>query len=227
MTDNVESTLLSAKGFATLRTLIPGDVVDLQISMPAAPKRVKTEYAGMLVDDCLLFHIPTSAKWITVRDALTVGNEVVVRSVLEGDTGQVIAFRVKVQKLISSPSGILITSFPKKIESIGLRSVKRSQLGVSIEVTADALPKDESVNGIIVDLSPKGCKVALQVQPNIHILDDDSEINIEYSIDGKDVALAAVVKNHKVDKDIVYYGLAFNCDEKLIKKLLSRHTLLA
>ncbi|MEC8376947.1 MAG: flagellar brake domain-containing protein, partial [Pseudomonadota bacterium] len=151
MTENIESNVLNAQGIAALRTLIPGNIVDLQISMPAAPKRVKTEYVGMLIDECLMFHIPTSAKWITVRDALTIGNDVVVRSVLEGDTGQVIAFRVKVLKLISNPTGILITSFPKKIESIGLRSVKRSQLGVSIDITCEALPDEEGVAGIIVD----------------------------------------------------------------------------
>ncbi|WP_334014229.1 flagellar brake domain-containing protein [Alteromonas sp. S167] len=226
MTENIESNVLNAQGIAALRTLIPGNIVDLQISMPAAPKRVKTEYVGMLIDECLMFHIPTSAKWITVRDALTVGNDVVVRSVLEGDTGQVIAFRVKVLKLISNPTGILITSFPKKIESIGLRSVKRSQLGVSIDITCEALPDEEGVAGIIVDLSAKGCKVALQSKAELPVLEDDTAVDIAYSLDGKEVKLAAVVKNYRVEKDVAYYGLAFNCDEKLIKTLLSRHTLL-
>ena len=101
MAEKIQSNLLSAEGLASLRTLVPGDTVDLQIAMPAAPKRVKTDYTGMLIDECMLFHIPTTAKWITVRDALTVGNDIVVRSVLEGDTGQVIAFKVKVLKLLS------------------------------------------------------------------------------------------------------------------------------
>ncbi len=90
MADKIQSDLLNEDNLESLRTLVPGDIVDLQIAMPAAPKRVKTDYVGMLTDECLLFHIPTSAKWITVRDALTVGNEVVVRSILEGDTGQVL-----------------------------------------------------------------------------------------------------------------------------------------
>ena len=136
MPENLNSKLISADGLMSLRTLDPGDIVDLQISMPAAPKRVKTEYVGMLVDECLLFHIPTSAKWITIRDALTVGNDIVVRSVLEGSAGQVIAFRVKVLKLISKPSGLLVTSFPKRIESIGLRAAKRAQLGIAVNLKA-------------------------------------------------------------------------------------------
>ena len=181
----------------------------------------------MLIDECLLFHIPTSAKWITVRDALTVGNDVVVRSVLEGDTGQVIAFKVKVLKLLSKPSGLLVTTFPKRIESIGLRSVKRAQLGVSVTLEADVYPSDENVTGIIIDLSEKGSKVALQVKPNWPIMIDESEVKINYLLDGKEVALTARVKNHKIENDVVYYGLAFTCDETLIKTMLSRPTLLA
>ena len=56
---------------------------------------------------------------------------------------------------------------------------------------------------------------------------DESEVKINYLLDGKEVALTAKVKNHKIENDVVYYGLAFTCDEKLIKTLLSRHTLLA
>ncbi|WP_338517593.1 PilZ domain-containing protein [Alteromonas gracilis] len=227
MPELTQSNLINSEGLASLRTLDPGDIVDLQIAMPAAPKRVKTEYVGMLIDECLMFHIPNSAKWITTRDALTVGNEVVVRSVLEGDTGQVIAFRVKVLKLLSKPSGILITSFPRRIESIGLRSAKRVQLGISVTLEAEVYPDDENVSGIIVDISPKGCKVALQVKPNWEIMIDDSLVHLVYALDGKDVSLQAKVKNHKLEKDIVYYGLAFDCDDKLVSSLLSRHTLLS
>ena len=49
---------------------------------------------------------------------------------------------------------------------------------------------------------------------------------IDFTIDGKEVALTAKVKNHRLESDVVYYGLAFTCDEKLIKTLLCRHTLL-
>ncbi|KXJ60504.1 MAG: hypothetical protein AXW14_03975 [Alteromonas sp. Nap_26] len=226
MPENLNSKLISADSLMSLRTLDPGDIVDLQISMPAAPKRVKTEYVGMLVDECLLFHIPTSAKWITIRDALTVGNDIVVRSVLEGSAGQVIAFRVKVLKLISKPSGLLVTSFPKRIESIGLRAAKRAQLGIAVNLRASVYPEDETVSGIILDISSKGCRVALQLKPNWEVMIDDSEVHLVYNLDGKDISLKAKVKNHKLEKDIVYYGLAFDCDDKLVKTLLSRHTLL-
>ena len=57
MAEKIQSNLLSEDNLESLRTLVPGDTVDLQIAMPAAPKRVKTDYIGMLIDECLLFHI--------------------------------------------------------------------------------------------------------------------------------------------------------------------------
>ncbi len=224
---NIKSKMINAEGLASLQTLEPGAKVDLQITLPAASKRVKTDYVGMLLDECLLFHIPTSPRWITVRDALTVDNEVVVRSVLEGDAGQVIAFRVNVLKLIAKPSGLLITSFPKSVESIGLRSTKRAQLGIAITLTSDVYPDDEVVSGIIVDISAKGCKIALQIKENWPVLLDDAPVSLDYAMDGKSVSLEARVKNHKIEKDIVYYGIAFDCDEESVNTLLSRHTLIA
>ena len=83
------------------------------------------------------------------------------------------------------------------------------------------------MSGIIVDISSKGCKVALQLKPNWEVMIDDSEVHLVYNLDGNDISLKAKVKNHKLEKDIVYYGLAFDCDDKLVKTLLSRHTLLA
>ena len=54
MAEKIQSNLLSEDNLESLRTLVPGDTVDLQIAMPAAPKRVKTDYIGMLIDECLL-----------------------------------------------------------------------------------------------------------------------------------------------------------------------------
>ena len=99
-------------------------------------------------------------------------------------------------------------------------------MGISVTLEADVYPDDENVTGIIIDLSEKGCKVALQIKPNWPVMIDEAEVKLNYSLDGKEVALSAKVKNHKLDNDVVYYGLAFTCEEKWIKKLLSRHTLL-
>lgn len=225
MVQRTGTTTISEEDFEALNAFRPGDVVDLEITMPAASKRVKTEYLGMHTNNCMLFHIPTSSKWITIRDALTVDNVVVVRSIVEGSAGQVIAYRVKVLKLLSKPAGILITSFPSRIQRIGLRASTRSLPGIAVDIISEVFEGDENASGIIVDLSKHGCKIGLQVKPEWPILIDNTEITLVYMLDGKPVEINAMVKNHKLDNRVVYYGIKFQSGDAMIGELLARHTL--
>lgn len=225
MVERTGTKTISDEDLDALNAFRPGNIVDLEITMPAASKRVKTEYLGMHTNNCMLFHIPTSSKWITVRDALTVDNDVVVRSIVEGSAGQVIAYRVKVLKLLSKPDGILITSFPSRIQRIGLRASTRSLPGIAVDIISDVFEGDENASGIIVDLSKHGCKVGLQVKPEWPILIDNTEITLVYMLDGKPVEIKAMVKNHKLDNRVVYYGLKFQSGDAMIGELLARHTL--
>lgn len=227
MSENAVSSQLNREDVDNLCALPPGAVVDLQITTPTAPKRVKTAYVGMEMATCMIFQIPTSAKWIVVRDLLTVGNDVVVRFVLEGDAGQVIAFRVKVLKLLAKPSGLLITSFPRRIESIGLRANKRAQPGIAVKVSCESFPESEHVTGIIVDISNDGCRIALPLKPEWPIMIDETKIALVYSTDSKEATLNATVKNHQLESDFVYYGLKFDSDDDAVNALLAGHTLIS
>jgi len=227
MSENPVSVQLNREDVENLRSLTPGTVVDLQVTTPTAPKRVRTAYVGMELPNCMIYQIPTSAKWISVRDLLTVGNDLVVRYVLEGEAGQVIAFRVKVLKLLAKPSGLLITSFPTKIESIGLRAKKRAQPGIAVNVTSEAFPSSEKVTGIIVDISSNGCRIALPVRPEWPVMIDETPLNLAYSTDGEETVINATVKNHRPESDFIYYGLEFESDDESVITLLSRHTLIS
>ncbi|MDO6565938.1 PilZ domain-containing protein [Alteromonas sp. 1_MG-2023] len=226
MSENAASSQLNRENVDSLCALPPGSVVDLQITTPTAPRRVKTAYVGMELATCMIFQIPTSAKWMVIRDLLTIGNDIVVRFVLEGGAGQVIAFRVKVLKLLAKPSGLLITSFPRSIESIGLRANKRAQPGIAVKVSSEAFPEAEQVTGIIVDISNNGCRIALPLKPEWPIMIDETKIALVYSTDGNDSTLNAIVKNHQLESEFVYYGLKFDSDEEAVNTLLSGHTLI-
>ena len=227
MVEKTDTKTMSDEDFDALNAFRPGDIVDLEITMPAASKRVKTEYLGMHIKDCMMFHIPVTSKWITIRDALTVNNDIVVRSIVEGSSGQVIAYRVKVLKLLSKPSGILITSFPSSIQRIGLRASTRSLPGIAVDIKSNVFEGDKNASGIIVDLSKHGCKVGLQVKPEWPILIDNTEITLVYMLDEKAVEIKAMVKNHKLDGRVVYYGLKFQTGDAMIGELLTRHTLVS
>jgi len=225
MTEKSKATSLSKDDISGLKSLPTGAVVDIQITTPTAPRRIKTTYVGMELGQCMIFQISTSAKWMSVRDLLTVGNELVVRFVLEGEAGQVIAFRVKVLKLLTKPSGLLITSFPRRIESKGLRANKRAYPGISVRVKSDEFG-DTGASGIIVDISADGCKIALPIKPEWPVLHDSSPLTLLYGSEQDESQIATIVKNHRLEPNFVYYGVKFDGEEEAINTLLSNHTLI-
>ncbi|GGW88299.1 flagellar brake domain-containing protein [Alteromonas halophila] len=218
---------LSRDNIESLKALEVGEAIDLQITTPTSPRRVKTLYVGMDIPNCLIFQMPTTAKWISTRDLLTVGNDLVVRYVLEGDSGQVIAFRVKVLKLLSKPTGLLITSFPQSLQSIGLRSEKRAQPGIAVAVKSPQFGEgSKDATGIIVDVSFKGCRVAMPINPDWPMLSADEKITLIYFGEGNNIEISATIKNIKVEQEYNYYGLQFDENQKSVTQLLDRHVLL-
>lgn len=221
-----EQLSLSSEDIQALKGLVPGSTIDLQIATPTSPKRVKTQYVGMEIPNCMIFQIPVTAKWALVRDLLLPENEVVVRYVLEGDSGQVVAFRVKVLKLLSHPSGLLMTTFPTGVQSFGLRATKRSQPGIAVDVNIDDAPDISQATGIIVDVSVDGCRIAMPVKPDWPTLVQEQTVTMTYSYDGQSLTLQGEVKNSRQQKEYIYYGVKFDDEQESVNTLLKRHILL-
>ncbi len=217
---------LSKQDILSLTSLVPGSTIDLQIATPTAPKRVKTLYVGTDIPNCMIFQIPNNPKWTVVRDLLTSGTEIVVRYVLEGDAGQIIAFRVKVAKVISKPCGLLITHFPDSVQTLGLRAEKRAQPGIAVQVKADGFPEDSEVTGIIVDVSSKGCRIALPIKPDWPILDNDKAVQFEYHMGKTSIIIDGIIKNKSSELSYLYYGVQFKENQASVQKLLERHILI-
>ncbi|WP_218311063.1 flagellar brake domain-containing protein [Alteromonas antoniana] len=223
---NKNKVTLSRDDIQSLKDLVPGTTIDLQITTPTSPKRVKTYYVGMDIPNCMIFQMPTTAKWTFVRDLLLPDNSIVVRYILEGDTGQVIAFRVKVLKLLSHPTGLLLTTFPSTIQTLGLRAVKRAQPGIAVAVDAEGIESLSDVTGIIVDVSTNGCRIAMPVKPDWPVLASNQQVSIGYKLDGEKVLIKGQIKNNSLEQEYVYYGIQFDKDQKSVEKLLQRHILI-
>lgn len=213
--------MLAQKELQLLRDIAVGDGVDLQISTPTAPKRVRTRYVGMEEGQGLFFSVPTSAKWASTRDLLLPGNTIVIRHVLEGDSGTIVAFKVKVLRLLHNPLSVLITSFPESLQSRGLRAVKRGYPGIGVQATVEG---HDPVNAIITDASVSGCRVAVkqQVMPEF---DGNKILTLDYQLENKTLSINASVKNVTYENDYVYIGLQFDEKQDAVATLLERHIL--
>ena len=218
-----EKLSLSKHDLAVLKSLTPGSVVDLQIDTPTAPQRLKTFYIGMDIMQGFIFQVPNTHKWANIRDRLVAGNGVVVRFVIEGELGQVIAFKVDILKCYSKPLSMLVTAFPTKIQTMGLRAEKRSQPGIPVNLFLDKKEDGEAVKALIVDVSKQGCKLAVQISPEHEKLPVNKNITLGCKLDGESIRIESTVKNVLEEKGYCYYGVHFTGKQSGVDTLLERH----
>ncbi|HCB15988.1 MAG TPA: flagellar brake protein [Alteromonas sp.] len=213
--------LLSSADINSLQSLMPGSMVDLQISTPTAPKRVKTSYIGADVPNCLLFQVPSESRWGYLRDVLVPDNEVVLRYVLEGDEGKVIAFRSHVIKVITHPVPILFVAMPESLQTLALRKHKRWTPGIQARVSASDDKQTLSTDCMIVDVSFQGCRCVLESSPEFPILENGKTIQLKIAEDKENV-IKGIIKNSSTIQTRVFYGVQFAADAEIVKKLLDR-----
>ncbi|TPV61104.1 flagellar brake protein [Aestuariibacter sp. GS-14] len=212
---------LSSADLDSLLSLRPGTTVDLQISTPTAPKRVKTQYVGIDLPTSMIFQVPSESKWGYLRDILVPENEVVVRYVLEGEQGKVIAFRAEVLKVITHPSSLLFVDFPVSLQSLALRKHKRWTPGIQAQLSVSEGEQDIAIRSMIIDVSQQGCRCVCDASPDFPQLESGKAVKLMIA-DEKDLVCKGVVKNISVTQSKCFYGIQFSSDAEIVKKLLNR-----
>ncbi|MDC8830982.1 PilZ domain-containing protein [Alteromonas gilva] len=216
-----KNTQLSRADIQSLQALSPGSVVDLQISTPTAPKRVRTHYIGADFPHCLLFQLPSESKWGYLRDILVPEKEVVVRYVLEGGEGKVIALRSKVLKVITHPTNIVFIAMPSSLQTLALRKHKRWTPGIQARILIKDNNRELSTECMIVDVSQQGCRCVVEPSPDFPPLDNGKTVSLAISADS-DTQIRGIIKNSSSAHAKMFYGVQFSADAEIVKKLLDR-----
>jgi c-di-GMP-binding flagellar brake protein YcgR len=216
---------IAASDLASLKALQPGALVDLQISTPTAPKRVKTFYVGMDYPRCMIFQIPNARKYGVTKDVLYNENTVIIRYVLEGASGQVIAFKAKVNHVQSIPSPLFFTTFPTALQTLGLRSEKRTSPGIAADFSLAGDKKE--YKSLIVDVSQSGCRLAIDDSSLEELAADalmvDNEITVCVDLSDKTLLLKGTIRNAKSEGGYMYCGIQFQSNSQDVDVLLKRH----
>lgn len=207
--------------------LKPGSYIDLQFNSEN-PLRVKSKLIGFDEGHYLIVTAPLN----TLRDYADViceGAGCIVRTIIEGEAGECIAFRSKVDVLPIRPKGLLVIAFPKQVESICLRKECRikTQLSVTFvhrdESAAETLfDAKTEVSGHIQDISSGGCRVTAN-WPEQHKNIQHVPVYIKVIMaDGSSKIVKAEIKNqHREDPVTISIGMMFVPDLQL-KKLLNQ-----
>jgi c-di-GMP-binding flagellar brake protein YcgR len=213
---------ISSADITALLCLLPNTDADMQLIAHTQPVRLRTTYFGTDGEQCLLFRYPASTETVSTTHLIVPDMQLVIRYVLDEPYGEVVAFKVRVLKVINSPLAMVITSFPSVLQKLGLRSQKRAISGVPVEVILDEQENKET-EGLIVDISKNGCKLLIPSKTVIQVIQNDEKITLCVELVERTLVLAAKVKNVRIEKEFHAYGMQFEDHDNQLERLLERY----
>jgi hypothetical protein len=203
-----------------LQSMRPGMSIDVQFKTPSSTRRVKTEFVGMDILRSVIIKFPDESKWGNVGEGIYVDNSVVIRYILEEDTGEVIAFKSKVTFMLSKPANLVFLSFPLAIQNMDLRSEQRQQIRIATKLIS---LKDQSVIGdaLIMDLSSSGCRIGMKKERLKKKLSTSDMLVIRVKApDQSEVDIQGELKNQRNEDGLVYFGIKFVKSAEVMENLL-------
>jgi hypothetical protein len=202
--------------------LKPGKVVDLEINHPVKV-RIKVPLIGYEMGKYIILKYPVSSRGSDYQDVLVDGNVVIARYILEGEHGECFAFRSTIKHITKYPESFIILTYPQKIESRQLRLQQRVMTHLPASVMVDSEGADQKsirLNGIIADISTKGCGFAFKADnTKITVNKRDVFVCIHHPNTG-DVKIPARVCNSRNEQGKVSVGIKFFDNDKQVSNLL-------
>ncbi|MAO66967.1 MULTISPECIES: flagellar brake protein [Idiomarina] len=205
-----------------LTYLRPGDMIDVEFAA-ATKVRTKLQLVGFDTGNYLLLKQPNPRIDGSYADVLFEGNPVIVRLVLEGETGECIAFKTNIRAVSNIPFRLLYLDYPKQVENRALRAQKRVRTHIPVDVTADNSQTDSRkklASGVVVDISSAGCRILFKAQSEGSNV---THMNIKISIGSgsqKDLlTLSGQIMNQRKERGMISVGVRFTDDEAHINNV--------
>lgn len=217
---------LTNEDLRKLRSMRPGKPLDLQLTTATTTKRVRTEFVGMDGTRCMIFRYPDEGNWGSLGDGIFKDKSMIARYILEDDTGEIIAFKVKVILVTTKPSHLIFTSFPLIIQRHDLRAEPRSQTRIATKIF-DAKSDLAICESVVLDISVNGCRMSVDKVGSDTKLKLRQVVKI-YFVASKDtnIFLTGTIMNSKSDEVSLYYGVKFEIPIRKIDQMLHDITLL-
>ena len=211
---------LTNEDLKKIRSMRPGRPVDFQLTTASTTKRVRTEFVGMDGTRCMIFRYPDEAKWGSLGDGIFKDKSMIARYILEDDTGEIIAFKVKVILVTTKPSHLIFTSFPLIIQRHDLRAEPRAQTQIATSLV-DELSDSVICDSVVLDISVNGCRMSIDksVSGTKPKLRQFVKMYFAASKD-KNMFLTGTIMNSKSDEVSLYYGVKFETPEEEVNQLL-------
>lgn len=195
--------------------LMPGKIMDIQINSPCVV-RLKLALIGYEIGNYLILKYPAVFNMQEYADVLQEGNTVVVRYIVEGERGECVAFSTTIRSISTLHEKLIFLNYPKSVENRQLRSAKRQQshIPAKIEMMAgNGGVIGEPINGIIKDISDKGCQFSFKSNSEkTQAKKANIILSIYYGANAQAVEVKAAVRNSRNEKGVIYVGIQFDSE---------------
>jgi hypothetical protein len=211
---------LTNEDLRKLRSMRPGRPLDLQLTTATTTKRVRTEFVGMDGTRCMIFRYPDEGKWGSLGDGIFKDKAIIGRYILEDDTGEIIAFKVKVILVATKPSHLIFTSFPLLIQSHDLRAEPRANTRIATSIF-DAESDSAICDSMVLDISVNGCRMSIDKRGSLNKPKLRQVVKMYFAASkDKKIFLTGTIMNSKSDEVCLYYGVKFETPEEEVNQLL-------
>lgn len=173
------------------------------IKLPDMEATVKSALIGLEPQQYLIVRIPIG---IAIQEQLSQLKKLSVSYVSLGTT---YGFDAEILGITTDPVNLLFLSYPGVVTEQDQRLTPR----VSCHIPATAIINETRLNGIITDMSHKGCRFVVRIPTKItpyqvRILTD---VNLSFALHGIDGSeeLLGIVRNTSIDRFRIALGIEF------------------
>lgn len=157
--DKKNQTLSRDEAVSSLESLLPGSFFEIQLSK-ALNIRVKAKLIGYAQKRYFIIQFLTRLKDSDVQ-LLESSNALVIRTIIEKNAGQCIAFESQLLHVINEPHKLHFIKYPEKIEQFALRKEKRLATHLPANIGVFVYEDQQApliLQGTILDISCHGCR---------------------------------------------------------------------
>lgn len=210
--------------------LLPGKLIDIQFNNPIQV-RFKLTLIGYDTCKYLILKYPAQAGRNDYSDILVEGNGAIVRYIIEDERGECVAFSTSILAISFRPERLIYLAYPKKIESRQLRETSRlpTHIPAKVSLHKGELDADNKslLQGLIIDISPSGCRFAIHVSSGFVALRKRQVfVHILSPLDNKPVIISSYIRNNQMRGERLSVGIEFDISEQeKLTKLLEAYSI--
>lgn len=186
-----------------------GQFISVEIVSKQTPREsFKTHLVGCRAGGYLIVEMPNVLDYGNIRDQLTVGKQLIIRSICEKTTGECMGFYSTIEGVVRVPYPVLFISYPTEVETRELRNEKRHQTQISAYMFRNQ--GGEELHGTIIDLSNGGCRFELPVDEQV-VKIKAKQMYLRYTDpnNGEQVVRFSEVCSQRREAGVLSIGFAF------------------